>query len=251
MTRMATLPTFRDGDQYAVPAGRRFAFEAVIDEICRMRWESADRAGIMRVAKAYYYFSVQFRENLEIACDLYPEDECLGRLRAGECDTDNLSPWPGVTAPGEKLDHDEFMKRLLAGDPVDRDPYLTSVGSRYLDRVRNLDVMTRGASIASYEDGGLSQVFGAMLRANDWRGAGPAAFKFFLEQHVLFDSDEEVGHGALARHLKADDAILPLWTAFRDLLAAALPRLVEVPRPGRVVSPLIAIPRDWSGAAES
>src|SRR5450631_2067774 len=67
------------------------------------------RQGLINVAWVYYYFSVQFRENLEIARSLYPDDDRLLQLDHGERDTDNLSPWPGVAAAWEKMNHDEFM----------------------------------------------------------------------------------------------------------------------------------------------
>ena len=41
---------------------------------------------------------------------LFPSDENLMVLRAGECNTDNLSPYPGIAAKGEKMDHDVFMR---------------------------------------------------------------------------------------------------------------------------------------------
>jgi hypothetical protein len=207
-----------------------YAFAAVIDDICRLSWENLDADEIIRVAKAYYYFSIQFRENLEIACKLYPHDAKLQELRAGECDTDNLSPWPDVAERGEKLNHDEFVRRLLSLQATDWDDYLSLVGEKYLERARELDNPTRARSIASYEDGGLSRVFMAILRAPHWRGAAAGAFKFFLEEHIRFDTDDDGGHGALSRHLKPDDKILPLWIAFRELLITAAPRLAE--RPG-------------------
>lgn len=225
MDRVMTLPSRADdlGDR---PSGRNeFAFEGVIDAICAMPWERLTGDEILRVAKAYYFFSVQFRENLEIACGLRPPDPKLAALRCGECATDNLSPYPGVTGPGEKLDHDEFMRRLLALQPVDRDGFIENIGTAYLGRARGMRPMARAVSIASYEDGGLSRVFAAMLRAPDWRGAGQQAFRFFLEQHIRFDTDEEGGHGSLSRHLTPNDDILPLWQAFADLLTAAAPQL--------------------------
>jgi hypothetical protein len=218
-----------DGKEFSVGPCDAFAFPAVIDEICGMRWEAIGAAEVLQVAKAYYYFSIQFRENLEIACRIRPGDALLQKLSEGECDTDNLSPFPGVCAGGEKLNHDEFMRRLLAFQPIDRDHALTVLGEAYLDGVRALDDLPRAASIASYEDGGLSRVFAAMLRARDWHGAGPVAFRYFLEEHIRFDTDDDEGHGALSRHLPVDDSILPMWTAFRDLLLAAAPRLEQVP----------------------
>jgi hypothetical protein len=126
------------------------------------------------------------------------------------------------------MNHDEFMRRLLAFHPVVRDERLTEAGLAYLDKTRGVDDTTRAASIASYEDGGLSRVFGAMLRAPFWYGKGQRAFRFFLEEHIRFDSDDGAGHGTLSRHMPVDDRILPLWTAFRDLLATAVPKLATV-----------------------
>jgi hypothetical protein len=219
-----------DGAEFRDDAGTVFAFPAVIDEICRMRWEMLNADEVMQVAKAYYYFSIQFRENLEIACRLRPGDSLLQKLTEGECDTDNLSPYPGICRDAEKLNHDEFMRRLLAFQPIECDHALTLMGEAYLAQTRSLENLPRAASIASYEDGGLSRVFGAMLRAPDWHGAGPLAFRFFLEEHIRFDTDDGEGHGALSRHLPVDDAILPLWAAFRDLLLAAAPRLESTTR---------------------
>jgi len=206
----------------------RFVFESVIDGICRMAWEQLDSDDVMRVAKAYYYFSIQFRENLEIARALRPDDAKLAELWEGECDTDNLSPWPDVAAVGERMNHDEFMRRLLDFHAAGRDERLTEAGRDYLERTRQIGDAARAASIASYEDGGLSRVFSAMLRAPHWNGKVQRAFRFFLEQHIRFDSDDGTGHGSLSRHLPVDDRILPLWIAFRDLLTRAVPKLATV-----------------------
>jgi hypothetical protein len=210
------------GSSLSVP----FAFEAVIDDICRMRWQALTTGELMQAAKVYYYFSIQFRENLEIASRLHPEDRLLQELREGECDTDNLSPWPGVSEVHERLDHDEFMRRLLSFQTIERDDELSEIGKAYLATVRNIDDTIRATSIASYEDGGLTRVFNAILRAPEWHGAGPGAFKFFLERHIEFDSADCGGHGALTRNLVLDDRITPLWSRFRDMLAAAVPALL-------------------------
>jgi hypothetical protein len=208
-------------------AAHAFGFETVIDEICGMAWDRLTNDEVLQVAKAYYYFSIQFRENLEIACMRRPGDRKLASLRQGECDTANLSPWPEVAAPGEKMNHDEFMRRLLALQDVPDAGYIEALGASYLSRVRSVDDLPRACSIASYEDGGLARVFAAMLRAPHWHGAGQSAFRFFLEEHIRFDTDAELGHGSLSRHLAPTDAILPLWSAFAALLTASVPRLIS------------------------
>ena len=96
----------------------RFAYQDVIKGICSLNWSGLSRDDLIDVAWAYYYFSTQFRENLEIVLTLFPDDERLQELDRGERNTDNLSPWTGVAAPGEKMDHDEFMRRTLKLTPI-------------------------------------------------------------------------------------------------------------------------------------
>jgi hypothetical protein len=204
-----------------------FLFADVIDEICSANWRGLDRKELAIVAWSYYFFSVQFRENLLAARSLYPGDEKLQHLAREEMNTDNLSPWPGVAEPGEKMNHDEFMRRTLQLCPLDPESQkvVDRAGEAYLRTVRQLDPDARAVSIASYEDGGLERVFTAFLQAPDWDSDALRAFHHFLTEHIRFDSNEDEGHGALARHLKPDDRILPLWAAFRNLLWETVPAL--------------------------
>jgi len=184
------------------------------------------RDEMMAVCRAYSYFSVQFVEAVDIACKLYPLDHNLAALREGECDTDNLSPYPGVAAEGERMDHDEFMLRtadMASLDSRERDR-VDALGRSYLARVRQLEPTVRAMSLSSYEDGGLETVFRAMLTAPDWDESSLGAFRHFLVEHIRLDGDSE-GHGSLCRHLVPDDRILPLWEAFRNILVEAAPRL--------------------------
>ncbi len=202
-------------------------YKPVIEEICALDWALLDRAQLSAAAWAYYYFSIQFRENLQIAYDMHPGDQQLQSLMREECATDNLSPWLGVAAPGEKLDHDEFMRRLLSLSPIDHDVRVAieTAGEDYLIKTRKVDDYVRAISIASYEAGGLEAVFKALLRAPNWDTSLLAAFRHFLVKHIDFDSDPDQGHGALVQHLVPDDRIRCLWVAFRDLLITAVPRL--------------------------
>jgi len=115
------------------------------------------------------------------------------------------------------------MRRLLLLSPIPEQirRRLESIGQAYLELVRSMNQTTRALSLASYEDGGLESVFGAMLKAQDWDSPLLGAFRHFLEEHIRFDSDPDQGHGALCRHLAPDDSILPLWVAFHNLLATA------------------------------
>jgi hypothetical protein len=203
-------------------------FRPVVEEICGLDWSALDRSQLSAVAWAYYFFSVQFRENLECAFRMYPDDAQVRSLVGEECATDNLSPWPGVAGPNEKMDHDDFMKRLLRLSPIDQtvQSVVEAAGQHYLFQVRQVDDEVKAMSIASYEAGGLESVFTAMLRAPHWDTPLLEAFRHFLLKHIQFDSDPDQGHGALVRHLVPDDRVRSLWVGFRDLLITSVPRLM-------------------------
>ncbi len=208
-------------------AVRESRYADVIDDICELNWRGLNANDLADAARAYYFFSIQFRENLQIARELYPADEKLKQLEREECNTANLSPWPGVALPNEKMNHDEFMRRLLklsAGDAV-RAARVEAIGQSYLNKVRGMDRTAKALSIASYEDGGLEKVFGAFLKAKNWDGPLLQAFRHFVTKHIEFDSDPDQGHGALSRHLGVDDRVLPLWEALKELLVRATPKL--------------------------
>jgi hypothetical protein len=201
----------------------RHEFAQVIDDICRLGWSGLSRDELKAVASAYHYFSQHFCQSVDLACGLYPADARLKELREGECDTDNLSPYPGVAERGEKMNHDEFMRRTVAMCRMDKvtEDRINRLGAAYLAEARQVSPAIRALSLASYESGGLERVFTAVLHAKDWSDPGLLAFRHFLEGHIKLDSDPDHGHGSLCRHLVPDDRILPLWAAFRKLLIDA------------------------------
>lgn len=212
-------------------ACQSYGYETIINEICLLDWPGLSEAELTGAAWAYYFFSVQFRENLQIACKLYPDDPLLKRLEREECCTDNLSPWPRVAALGEKLNHDDFVKRLLGLSPISPDLQQAAeeAGRTYLSRIREIDEGVRALSIASYEDGGLERVFRAMLQSKNWDTALLQAFRHFLVCHIAFDSNPDEGHGALARHLPPLAGVASLWLEFKQLLTDTVPGLRRVP----------------------
>jgi len=185
-------------------------YQRVIDEIVDFSWQGLKRTELLAACRAYYYFSKQFVDAVHIACDLYPADQ------------------NGIADKGEKMNHDEFMRRVIESaslDEVTRER-VDGLGREYLAEVSRMDRLTRAMALSSYEDGGLEAVFGAMLRAPDWNEPSLGAFKHFLVEHIKLDSGEG-SHGSLCRHLVADDRILPLWAAFKNLVVAAAPRLAD------------------------
>ena len=206
---------------------QKIGYTHIVDQICGLDWEHCSQDDLKAVAAAYYYFSVAFCETVEIACAHYPDDEGLMALREGECETDNLSPYPGIAAQGERMNHNEFMRRVVAMSALDRHlaERIGKMGEAYLGKIRSVDPVLRITCLASYEDGGLERVFRSVLRAQDWQEPSLLAFRHFLVGHVELDSDPEGGHGALCRHLTPDERIAPLWNAFLHLLMEAAPNL--------------------------
>lgn len=204
-------------------------YARIIDEICELNWSALSREELIDVAWAYYFFSVQFCENVGIARRLYPDDKRLEELDRGERDTDNLSPCPGVVSAGERVDHDEFMRRALNLEAIDemRRRRLLTIGSAYLGKVRASDDATRALSLPTYEDGGLERVFRSILRAPRWDGPLLQAFKHFLVGHIALDSNPKEGHGSLCRHLAPNARVFDLWLAFKQSLIAAAPILAR------------------------
>ncbi len=196
----------------------------VIESICSMNWRGLSKDSLIDAAWAYYFFSIQFRENLQIARRLFPEDPQLQELECEECETANLSPWPNVAASGERLDHDEFMRRSLALTSLDADRLerLQARGLGYLEVVRATDDASRALSMASYEGGGLERVFRAMLTARDWSDPTLEAFQHFLLRHLELDGH----HGGLVSHLDGRRETISLWQAFEALLVVCVPSLV-------------------------
>lgn len=203
------------------------SYQQVIDEVCGLNWSGLSRDELIDVAWMYYYFSVQFCETVGIARGMFPHDKQLEELDRGERNTDNLSPCPGVVSVGERVDHDEFMRRTLTLARIDdaRRMRLQSIGETYLAKVRTESDITRSRSLASYEDGGLERVFRSILAARDWDAPLLEAFKHFLVGHIELDSDPEGGHGSLCRHLRPTEEVVHVWLAFRDGLVAAAPAL--------------------------
>jgi hypothetical protein len=203
------------------------ADQPIIDEICDLDWQGLSQPDMIAVAWAYYYFSIQFRQNLQLACEYFAEDDNLTRLKNEECDTDNLSPYPGIAEAGERMNHDTFMLRALRLSPVsDEDrARFEAAGKAYDREIMDIRPKARALSIGSYERGGLERLFKAILTAPDYDDAALRGFRYFMEAHIRFDSDPLEGHGALSRQMTPDASVVPLWEAFKQLLLSCAPNL--------------------------
>ncbi len=209
----------------------------IITELCELNWSKLTEDDMISVAWSYYFFSVQFRENLEIACEVFPNSTNLTKLKLEECATDNLSPFSGIAMPGEKMNHDEFMRRALClwTIPGVVEQQFQAAGERYLTTVRGLTPLARALSIASYEEGGLENLFSSILTAPAYSNPALAAFRYFMAEHIRFDSDPLEGHGALSRDMVPDETVVPLWAAFKQLVLECVPGLAQASTKTRAI----------------
>ena len=100
------------------------------------------------------------------ARELLPDDEQLEELDRGERDTDNLSPYPGVVVAGERVNHDEFMRRALLLTPIDdiRRSRLEEIGAAYLSKSAPLTIGQRRRASRAMRTAGLRRCSGACCR---------------------------------------------------------------------------------------
>ena len=84
------------------------------------------------------------------------------------------------------------------------------------------------------DTGGFGRVFHARSATGEEVVAKLVRKEPGAEREMLFDGEGKPNvvpildsgeHGGLCRHLVADDRIVPLWEAFRDVLVGAAPRL--------------------------
>jgi hypothetical protein len=57
--------------------------DEIIEAICDLNWEDLSQADLIAVAASYHYFSIQFRESLQVARRLYPNEHGQSVALAG------------------------------------------------------------------------------------------------------------------------------------------------------------------------
>lgn len=205
-----------------------FQANSAINRVCDIGWETLNEQQMTSAVWMFYFRSVQFRENLEAAIRLHPDNQNLRTLTEEELHTNNLSPYNGIAAEGEYLDHDTFLKRIIETHPIppEKRQYLENLGKEYLDSMTKMPDEIKAMCLVSSEDGGSSKIYTNILTSpqNCWKSNGMQAFRHFLQKHVEFDSTEgeDTGHGMLVRKLGIDDRVAPMLDKFADCLEDAI-----------------------------
>jgi hypothetical protein len=184
-----------------------------ISAIKNLRWASLGSVELQQVMVLSGYAALGFAESLRLACELYPESENLRKVAAGELQTTNLR-FDGFTGPG---DHAHFLWHFIRKHQLaEKCPRaVIEAGERYLAAVRALAPEVRAMSIFSRERE-LPDIFSEILKAQDWTAPGLPAYRYYLDRHVLLDS-QPCGHGDLLAGFPVDESVAEFYEIRLDL----------------------------------
>ena len=177
-------------------------YKQTVAEIRNLRWERLNAGELQQLMVLSGYAAREFAESLRIARRLHPDNAQLEEMAAGELQTDNLR----FNDYARRGDHADFLWQFIDRYGIMKsEEQVSAVGEAYLDRVRTLDDQTRVMSIASREQE-LPGIFSRILSASDWNASGLLEFRYYLKQHILFDTGIG-GHGELTRDIPIDDRV--------------------------------------------
>ena len=181
----------------------------LVQEIAALPWETATPDDIILLSLCT---AREFSESLRLAKKVYPNDERLDEMMAGELKTDNMA-FEDYTALG---DHWEFLAHFVDKyHLVPSSPLIEEAMGRYLTYVRSLSDADRAMTIFSREEE-LTLIFEKIVAAHDWDAFGRTFYKYYLAQHILFDSGDN-GHAWLTKHFPVHEPTLEAF--YKERLA--------------------------------
>lgn len=197
-----------------------FEYKKTVEQIKNLRWENLDQNELGQLMHLSYAAAREFAESLRIALELYPEDNELQKMAAGELNTTNLS-FEDYTGPG---DHADYLAHFLKSTEVDLSSAAAEHAQQYVTDCKELDKNVRALSIFSREHE-LSGIFERILEAEGWDTPELKAFHFYLSRHIAIDSGAG-GHSELTDKFEINDDVNDFYKA-RLKMYRCLPALFE------------------------
>ncbi len=195
-------------------------YKETVERIKNLHWERLEPHELQQLMYCSYISAREFAEALRIAIGLYPDDENLRAMAAGEIDTDNL-PYADYVRRG---DHADFLEYFIRKEGIEPEEEVRAACERYLQACRALPPEVRAMTIFSREEE-LPGIFGRVLAAKDWSAAGLPAFHHYLERHISLDTADG-GHHDLTQHLSVNEDVrsfyegrLQMYRGIRTLFA--------------------------------
>lgn len=195
-------------------------YKTVVQEIRELNWRALNPSHLQILMYLSWIAAVEFAESLRIALVMNPNNKNLRETAAGELKTRNLT-YGSFTEPG---DHATFLEHFIRENGIEVPAREQEASSKYLKDCRFLPNEVRAMSVFSREEE-LERIFKEILKAKDWSAPGLAEYRFFLERHILLDT-EEGGHHDLTKEFPVDDRVLPFYMSRLELYRA-IPTLFE------------------------
>lgn len=195
-------------------------YKGVVEEIRGLEWKELSEKELQDLMYLAYTAAVEFAESLRIALELYPDNEKIREMAAGELNTKNLK----LDDYDEAGDHSEFLLHFLEKNGLSPSEELQRFANEYQESCRRLSDNTRAMSVFSREQE-LPSIFAEILKARDWEAPGLEAFRFYLQEHIELDTSEG-GHGELTEEMPIDDSVKPFYEA-RLQMYNAIPKLFD------------------------
>ncbi len=186
----------------------------IVQQIAGLNWSKANPGDIILLS---HTTAKEFATSLRFGISLYPNDERLKEMASGELETDNMS----FEDYNKKGDHWEFLDHFVTKYNITpTKSALLDAMRRYVTEVEALSESDRAMTVFSREEE-LALIFEKIVTAHDWDALGLGFYKYYLKQHILFDSGEN-GHAWLTQHFPMHESTLINFYTIRLNLYGAL-----------------------------
>lgn len=186
----------------------------LVQQIANLPWEEAVPGDIILLS---HCTAKEFASSLRLGIEIYPKDERLQEMASGELQTDNMT-LEDYTKQG---DHWEFLDHFIKKyDIQPNNPALLGGMQEYISAVEGFSDSDRAMTVFSREEE-LALIFDKIVAAHDWVTLGFGFYKYYLKQHILFDSGDN-GHAHLTKHFPMHEATLERFYTIRLHLYSSL-----------------------------
>lgn len=190
------------------------SYKNLVRQIADLAWNKAAPGDIILLS---HCTAMEFASSLRLGVKLHLDDERLQEMSFGELKTDNMT-FEDYTKRG---DHWEFLDFFISKKRiVPVKIAIDQATKEYVGGVESFSDVDRAMTVFSREEE-LTLIFRKIIAAHDWDGLGLGFYKYYLGQHILFDSGEH-GHAYLTRHFPLHEDILEKFYSMRLKLYTSL-----------------------------
>lgn len=189
-------------------------YKDLVQKITDLSWHTASPADIILLSRCT---AMEFASSLRLAKKLYQNDERLAGMMRGELETDNMT-FDDYRKHG---DHWEFLDHFISKHNIRASK--SSLGDTMIEYTKSVDGFSdvdRAMTVFSREEE-LTSIFEKIITAHDWDLLGYGFYKYYLKQHIFFDSGEQ-GHAWLTQHFPLHELTLEDFYSIRLKLYSTL-----------------------------